>query len=77
MNRSGKIIAIIALAGLITLVAGINLLYTTYDLAGIICTVLGILILVPACIVTLITNLVKKHKEPKVRYGRYDKGTEK
>lgn len=71
MNWAGKIIPIISGLGFITLIVGINLLYTQYDFAGLICTFLGALVLVPGLVLTFILNRLKKSGEHKVKYGRY------
>jgi len=75
MNWSGKIIPIILALGLITFIVGINLLDMRefkYDLAGLICTFLGALVLIPGLVITFVMNHMKKRGEQKVRYGRFE-----
>jgi hypothetical protein len=68
---SRKVLPIISGLGLISLIVGVNLLYTENDLAGLICTLLGGLVFVIGIVITFVINMIKR-REHKVKYGRYD-----
>lgn len=75
MNWSGKIITIIPGLGFITLIIGLNLLGTKYELVGLICSFIGALVFLPGLFFRFIFNKLKKLGGQEVKYGRYNDKT--